>query len=220
MSRDVMIGFGVLILTAGMSNSFAQTPPAPPLPPTAPGASEIRIIERDVEFLGSRRGALDVGIDTWELTPGMLGRLADELALTPAQQGQITEIMATHRPKMRQIREQLRQESRQLREIGPETRDFDARSQASAERVGTLSAELVTQGSVLRKQVWNVLTPEQRLQLEQRQSQLRERRYERFERRQSPRGDGPKWRERQSDESHSEKRRIIIREHRPERRDD
>lgn len=186
MKHGVMTAFCLAIVLAGPTWAVAQSsplPPSPPLPPTASQGERVRIIERDVEFIGPRRGGPEVGIDTWELTPRMLTRLADELALTPAQQGKIAEIMATYRPKMRDIREQLMNESRRLRDTGPEASDFDTLSRSAAARVGGLSADLVTQGSALRKEVWGVLTPEQRSQLERRQAQRQERREERRERR-------------------------------------
>ena len=55
-------------------------------------------------------------------------------------------------------------------------------SKTAANKVGSLSAALVEQGSALRKEVWNVLTPEQRKTLQQRQSQMRERMQDRRER--------------------------------------
>lgn len=112
----------------------------------------------------------------------MLERMADELQLTPAQQGKITEIMANHRPKMRQLREQWAEESRQLREMGPQDADFDARSQAAAARIGALSSSMVEQNAVLRREVWGVLTPDQRVTLQQRQGEMRERMQERRQR--------------------------------------
>ena len=175
------------ILAVGSAGpGLAQSAPPPPLPP-APladesGAREIRIIERNVEYVGGRRDGLDAGIETWEMTPRMLSRMADELGLSPAQQGKITEIMATYRPKLREVREQLAKESRELRDLGPDARDFDAMSKAAAAQVGSLSAALVEQGSALRKEVWSVLTPEQRKILQQRQTQMRERMQDRRER--------------------------------------
>jgi Spy/CpxP family protein refolding chaperone len=218
MRQIVMMGCWVAIVSTSLDAALAQSPPPPP---PVPAVDEVRIIERDFEFIGSRRGGPEVGIDTWEITPRMLSRLADELALTPAQQGKITEIMATYRPKMRAMREQLMNESRQLRDVAPAASDFDARSTAAADRVGALSADLVKQGSALRKQVWEVLTPEQRSRLEQRQDDMRERREERRERWQQQGGqNGAKWREKQGRDASQEKRRIIIREQMRDRRED
>lgn len=199
--------WGLVVLTS-MSVAVAQSvsPPPPPPPPSAPDTDEIRIIERDFEFIGPRRSGSELGIETWELTPRMLTRMADELALTPAQQGKITEIMATYRPKMRELRRQLMSESQQLRQLGPEADDFDVRSKAAADRMGALSADLVVQGSALRKQVWGVLTPEQRVRLAQRQGNMRERRQNRS------RSGEMRWSEKQGGERHQEKRRIIIRQ--------
>ena len=180
---------GSILAVGGAGLGWAQSAPPEPLPPVPPaplvgdsGQREIRIIERNVDFLGSRRGGRDAVFETWEMTPQMLGRMADELGLSPAQQGKITELMATYRPKLRELREQFAKESRQFRDIGPDTQDFDAMSKTAANKVGSLSAALVEQGSALRKEVWNVLTPEQRKTLQQRQSQMRERMQDRRER--------------------------------------
>jgi hypothetical protein len=121
------------------------------------------------------------------------------------------------------LREELRVESRQLRDIGPQDRDFDTRSKAAAARIGSLSTEMVQQGASMRKQVWAVLTPEQRGKLQARQQQMRDRMQHRRDRMLDRRehGGGRGWEIRRGMREGGEgKRRVIIRERRVETPDD
>ncbi|NBX45377.1 MAG: hypothetical protein EBR00_10150 [Gammaproteobacteria bacterium] len=218
--------YAVLCLAALVgSTGFAWAQNPAPIPPPPPGTEEIEVevLERDFEFMGPRGGGHEMRIDSWEISPRMLTRMADELQLTPAQQGKITEIMATQRPAVRKLREELRAESRQLRDIGPQDRDFDTRSKAAAARIGSLSSEMVQQGANLRKQVWAVLTPEQRGKLQARQQQMRDRMQHRRERMNDRRdnGGGRGWQIRRGmGEGGDGKRRILIRERRVETPDE
>ena len=218
--------YAALYLAAlASSTGFAWAQSPAPIPPPPPGTEEmeVEVLEQDFEFMGPRGGGHEMRIDSWEISPRMLTRMADELQLSPAQQGQITEIMATQRPAVRKLREDLRAESRQLRDIGPQDRDFDTRSKAAAARIGSLSTEMVQQGADLRKQVWAVLTPEQRSKLQARQQQMRDRMQHRRERMHDRREHGGRrgWEIRRGmGEGGDGKRRIIIRERRVETPDE
>ena len=214
---------GSVVFAGSVDLASAQSgAPVAPLTPSVQ-EQEIEVFERSFQFIGPRGGARDMGIDSWELSPNMLMRMADELQLTPAQQGQIAELMATQRPTMRKLREEMRQQSRELRETGPQDNDFDTRSQATAARIGALSAQMVEQGAALRKGVWAILTPEQRVELGQRQQKMRERMQQRRERLQDRRDGRPSGNERRGMRGSGDgegKRRVIIRERRLQGQDD
>lgn len=112
--------------------------------------------------------------------PGMRGermmRMVRELGLTPEQRTQVRGLMEAAQPKMQELRGQIRAQDQKLRDADPNAKGYDAAVASSAKRVGELSAQLVQQRAQLRKQVWQVLTPEQRAKAEAKRAEAKKRR--------------------------------------------
>lgn len=113
---------------------------------------------------GGRRGA------------GMMMRMARELGLTPEQRTQMRDIMQAARPKMGELRSQIRAQNLKLREADPDSKGYDALVASVAKRVGELSAQRVQQRAQMQRQLWQLLTPEQRAKAEKMKAAAKQRR--------------------------------------------
>lgn len=112
---------------------------------------------------------------------GMM-RMARELGLTPEQRTRMRGIMEAARPKMEDLRGQIRVESRKVRDADPDAKGYDALVVASSKRIGELTAQMFQQRAQLRRQVWQLLTPEQRTKAEAMKAEAKKRRDARAER--------------------------------------
>ena len=115
----------------------------------------------------------------------MLPRLAEELDLTDAQQSQIQAILDEETPAIESMREQLRNAHQAFRESHPPGEFDEAAVRAFAESQSPTHVELMVAGARTMSRVHNVLTPEQREQLQQ----MRDRRH--HQRGGPPPGRGP-----------------------------
>jgi protein CpxP len=97
----------------------------------------------------------------------MLPRLAEELDLTDAQQGQIQAILDEETPAIESMREQLRNAHQAFRESHPPGEFDEAAVRAFAESQSPTHVELMVAEARTKSRVHNVLTPEQRAQLQQ-----------------------------------------------------
>jgi Spy/CpxP family protein refolding chaperone len=97
----------------------------------------------------------------------MLPRLAEELELTDAQQVQIQAILDEETPAIESMREQLRNAHHAFRESHPPDEFDEAAVRAFAESQSQTHVELMVAGARTMSRVHNVLTPEQREQLQQ-----------------------------------------------------
>ena len=109
-------------------------------------------------------------------------RMARELGLTPEQRTQLRGMMQAARPKMEDLRGQLRAENRKIREADPNAKGFDALVASSSKRIGELTAQLVQQRAQMQRQVWQMLTPEQRAKADAMKAEAKKRRDEMAER--------------------------------------
>lgn len=109
----------------------------------------------------------------------MIERMAEHLDLDDVQRDSLDNIMSAAKPELEALREQLRANHEALR-------DLDA-SDPEVQNIAISNGELATEGTLLltriRSEIDAVLTDEQRARL----AEARERRKERFERRQERR---------------------------------
>lgn len=118
------------------------------------------------------------------MLPGMMGpqllhRLGDELGLTQPQRDSIKSLLESARPNMQALREEMRATAEQLRATQPDAGNYSAVVAQASKKAGELASRLVTDGSQLRAQIWQVLTPEQRTKLQSIGDDFRQRRQER-----------------------------------------
>jgi protein CpxP len=120
------------------------------------------------------------------MMPGMMGpgrfdHMAEELGLSADQQARVKSIMENARPKMESIHADMRANA----ELLANTEPGDANYSNVVAKVRTAAADIagrmVTEGSQVRADVWNVLTPEQRVKAKALRAQFRERMERRME---------------------------------------
>lgn len=109
-------------------------------------------------------------------------RMSRELGLTPEQRTQVRALMEASRPKMEELRGQMRAQRLKLREADPEARGYDALVASTSKRIGELTAEREQQRARLQRQVWQLLTPEQRAKAEAKKADAKKRRGEQADR--------------------------------------
>lgn len=114
--------------------------------------------------------------------PERMMRMARELGLTPEQRTQMRGLVQASRPKMEALRGQLRAERLKLREADPSAKGYDALVASSSKRIGELTAQRVQQQAQLQRQVWQLLTPEQRAKAETKKAEAKKRRGEQADR--------------------------------------
>lgn len=173
----------------------------------APDGRRVVIIERDGDAVGApapgaevRRRVLimrdgegpeglmipEMGPDG-PLMPGVLGpdkmmRMVRELDLTPEQRTKARGLMDASRPKMDELDGQIRAQKSKLRDADPGAKDYDTLVATSAKRIGELTAQRVQQQAQLQRQVWQLLTPEQRAKAETKRAEAKKRRAEQADR--------------------------------------
>jgi protein CpxP len=109
-------------------------------------------------------------------------RMSRELGLTPEQRTQVRALMEASRPKMEELRGQIRAQRLKLREADPEARGYDALAASTSKRIGELTVQREQQRAQLQRQVWQLLTPEQRAKAETRKAEGKKRRGEQADR--------------------------------------
>ena len=105
--------------------------------------------------------------------PGAHGRhhhggpwhLLGQLGLSATQKQQIKDIFTAARPQMKSLHEQIHANSLKLRQTAPTDPNYASIAAQVSQTHGTLSAQMLTQHSELRAQVFKVLTPAQQTQL-------------------------------------------------------
>jgi Spy/CpxP family protein refolding chaperone len=125
--------------------------------------------------------------------PRMFERMASEMGLSDAQRQSIRGLYESARPAMQQRREQARANAELLRKTEPGDKDYQAVVARVSRTAGELAAAAVSDGAQLRAQVWGVLTPEQRVKVQElgeQRAQRREDRREKFRERMEQRSKG------------------------------
>ncbi len=121
----------------------------------------------------------EFGMSGAGMHPRMFERMASELGLSDAQRQSIRGLYESARPAMQQRREQARANAELLRKTEPGDKDYQAVVARVSRTAGELAAAAVSDGAQLRAQVWEVLTPEQRVKARQLGEQRKQRREER-----------------------------------------
>lgn len=121
---------------------------------------------------------------------GLIERMADRLKLTDDQRQKIRGLTESARPDMEAIRDQQRQNMESLRKTRPDNPAYQSRVAEVSRNAGELTARAISNGAQLYLQVWTVLTPEQRTQLESLAAEMRGRMEERMKQRRERRKDG------------------------------
>jgi len=101
--------------------------------------------------------------------------LLGKLGLSAAQKQQIKDIFTAARPQMQSLHEQLHANSLKLEETSPLDANYASVASQVSQTHGTLSAQLKTQESEVRAQVFKVLTPAQQAQLTTLEAEMRAR---------------------------------------------
>ncbi len=134
---------------------------------------------------GKFRGAgMHPGPEMGFMHPGMMGgqllhRLGNELELTDTQRESIKGLLESARPNMKALRDEMRVSAGQLRDTDPGAPNYAAVVAQASRKAGEVASRLVTDGSQLRAGIWQVLTPEQRSELESIRGRFQDRMQER-----------------------------------------
>lgn len=114
--------------------------------------------------------------------PDDMMRMVRDLDLTPEQRTKARGLMDASRPKMDELDSQIRAQRSKLRDADPGAKGYDALVASSAKRIGELTAQGEQQRAQLRRQVWELLTPDQRAKAETKRSEAKKRRDEQADR--------------------------------------
>ena len=93
----------------------------------------------------------------------MLGMMTDYLDLTEAQQAQVKQIFASEKPTITPLVLQLHQGRQQLRQLEQSSTFDEAKVRALASQQAQTMTELTVEKSKVANQVFNLLTPEQKV---------------------------------------------------------
>ena len=113
---------------------------------------------------------------------GYMKHMFKGLDLTDEQKSQIGSIMEANQPESQALRERTRSLHDKMMELDPTAGDYQTDVQTLANEAAELKREQVLHGSELRRQVAQVLTPEQREEMKERAAKKREKFRERAER--------------------------------------
>jgi periplasmic protein CpxP/Spy len=113
------------------------------------------------------------------IAPLMLHRLGDELDLTVTQRETIKGLLESARPNMKSMRAEMLASAARLRTTQPDDPNYASVVSEASQKAGELASRLVSDGSQLRAQIWEVLTPEQRTEFQKLQTRYQERIHER-----------------------------------------
>jgi protein CpxP len=109
---------------------------------------------------------------------GMKGEFFGNLDLTDAQKAQLKQVRETHRQAIEPLAQQIRTKRQELRQLGDGATFDEAAAQAKLTEIAALEAKLMGERFRVRQEMLNVLTPEQKAQLEQRKAEFKQKRAE------------------------------------------
>ncbi|WP_348674985.1 Spy/CpxP family protein refolding chaperone [uncultured Abyssibacter sp.] len=112
---------------------------------------------------------------------GYMKHMFRGLDLTDEQKSQIDGIMEANRPQSQDLRERTRSLHDKMTALDPTASGYQTQVQGLANEAAELKREQVLHGSELRRQVAQVLTPEQRAEMKERAAEKREKFRERAE---------------------------------------
>lgn len=97
----------------------------------------------------------------------MRGRLATELQLSDDQKTQIQSLLTNHRETIRPLYQQLREKRTALQEVTRSETFDEAQVQSLAQELATLEVEIMVNHARITHAALAVLTPEQRMRLDE-----------------------------------------------------
>lgn len=191
-------------LIAGSATADEAAPPAPPSGPPSTIVTD-RVVMLDKDGKPVERGAAAPGAEVRRrvlimrdgegpeglmipemgpdgpLMPGVRGpdkmmRMVRELDLTPEQRTKARGLMDASRPKMDELDGQIRAQKSKLRDADPGAKGYDTLVATYAKRIGELTAQREQQQAQLRRQIWELLTPQQRAKADARKLEGKKRR--------------------------------------------
>jgi len=142
----------VMTAAAGLSIASAQTTTTTTTPPAAPS-----------------------GHHGWHHHRGPW-HLLSKLDLSDAQKAQIKSIMTAAKPEMQSLHQQMRTNMQRLEQTQPSDANYSTIASQVSQTHGSLSAQMMTQRTNVRAQIYKVLTPAQQTQLATLQAQMAARR--------------------------------------------
>jgi periplasmic protein CpxP/Spy len=91
--------------------------------------------------------------------------LLSKLGLSDAQKTQIKSIMTAAEPEMQSLHQQMRTNMQKLEQTPPSDANYSTIASQVSQTHGSLSAQMMTQRTNVRAQIFKVLTPAQQTQL-------------------------------------------------------
>ncbi len=114
--------------------------------------------------------------------PGMHGdhhrgpeRMFEKLGLNADQKAKVDAIMAAKGPALKNLHEQMRTNMEKLRSTKPDEPNYSALVSQVAQANGSLTTQAISAQGDMHAQLYAVLTPAQRMQLQEMQSKMHER---------------------------------------------
>jgi protein CpxP len=98
--------------------------------------------------------------------------LLSKLGLSDAQKTQIKSIMTAAKPEMQSLHQQMRANMQKLQQTQPSDANYSTIASQVSQTHGSLSAQMMTQRTNVRAQIFKVLTPAQQTQLATLQAQM------------------------------------------------
>jgi periplasmic protein CpxP/Spy len=105
--------------------------------------------------------------------------LLSKLGLSDAQKTQIKSIMTAAKPEMQSLHQQMRTNMQKLEQTQPSDANYSTIASQVSQTHGSLSAQMMTQQTNVRAQIFKVLTPAQQTQLATLKAQMAARRQSR-----------------------------------------
>ena len=98
--------------------------------------------------------------------------MLSKLGLSDAQKTQIKSIMTAAKPEMQSLHQQMRTNMQKLEQTQPSDANYSTIASQVSQTHGSLSAQMMTQRTNVRAQIFKVLTPAQQTQLATLQAQM------------------------------------------------
>jgi protein CpxP len=111
---------------------------------------------------------------------GKAGFFLNGIDLTDAQKTQLQQMHETHRQAIEPLAEQVRAKRQELWKLNDAATFDEGAAAAKLAEIAPLEAKLMAEQHRMRQEMLNVLTPEQRTQLEQRREQWKQQKGDAF----------------------------------------
>lgn len=106
---------------------------------------------------------------------GGFGRIAEKLNLTAAQKTQVKSIMEASRAKIQPLKESMKANRRKMNEATANGQFDEAQVSAIATEQATIGAQLIVEKERAKSQMFQILTAEQKVQMQQFKAQMKDR---------------------------------------------